>query len=396
MKKQVEKMIEELKNSPLYTMSLGSRELYHSNFWAWLMRKNPYMINVFFENLIEVVEKGEKGFKIIAKGKCKENIDPLKLIERENANTDIKIQLDNDVYIIENKIKTLPYREQLLKYQYQSKGFQNGCYTGLVDPNFSEEEIEFECKKEIHKNTFQHKDWSFVSYSTISKRITAIMDQNDKGWFNCFEREIINKYCEDISNINTIISEKIPSNNVQEFKFEKDLALDNIRLEDVYQKLKADIFKKNLHEKLKNQIDSKINGYELKIQSNFTRKTPLVEVFYRKGKDDLIGIQLQGTQYRRCFSKWGGKDLENTFNSLNGKWFCNSFTKSEKRKANGSITFNGRKYVTSQTGNYCSYKPSFIYQYGNLDDKNWSFDAIRNAIKSDMETAKQILSELNL
>jgi hypothetical protein len=30
-----------LKTSPVYAMSLGSHELFHSNFWAWMMDNHP-------------------------------------------------------------------------------------------------------------------------------------------------------------------------------------------------------------------------------------------------------------------------------------------------------------------------------------------------------------------
>ena len=38
-----------LKNSLIFQMSLGSKELFHSNVWAWLMKKEPQIINVFFD-----------------------------------------------------------------------------------------------------------------------------------------------------------------------------------------------------------------------------------------------------------------------------------------------------------------------------------------------------------
>lgn len=34
--------IERLKKSPVFSMSLGSKELFHSNFWAYLMEHKDY------------------------------------------------------------------------------------------------------------------------------------------------------------------------------------------------------------------------------------------------------------------------------------------------------------------------------------------------------------------
>ena len=44
-----EEDIKELEKSPIYAMSLGSNELFHSNFWEWLIKQNPEFAKVFFE-----------------------------------------------------------------------------------------------------------------------------------------------------------------------------------------------------------------------------------------------------------------------------------------------------------------------------------------------------------
>ena len=40
----------DLEKSLLFRMSLGSKELYHSNVWAWLMENDSNFIGVFFNN----------------------------------------------------------------------------------------------------------------------------------------------------------------------------------------------------------------------------------------------------------------------------------------------------------------------------------------------------------
>ena len=37
MDKELSTIIKELKQNPLFAMSLGNKELFHSNFWAWIM-----------------------------------------------------------------------------------------------------------------------------------------------------------------------------------------------------------------------------------------------------------------------------------------------------------------------------------------------------------------------
>lgn len=43
-----------LSKSLLYQMSLGSKELYHSNVWAWLIENDTSFIKVFFQGLMKM------------------------------------------------------------------------------------------------------------------------------------------------------------------------------------------------------------------------------------------------------------------------------------------------------------------------------------------------------
>lgn len=47
----IKKTMKDLEKSPIYAMSLGSKELFHSNFWAWLMRTYPEFVKTFFPEL---------------------------------------------------------------------------------------------------------------------------------------------------------------------------------------------------------------------------------------------------------------------------------------------------------------------------------------------------------
>ena len=45
---ELKKSIELLKKSPIFAMSLSSKELFHSNFWAWLISQDEDFIKLFF------------------------------------------------------------------------------------------------------------------------------------------------------------------------------------------------------------------------------------------------------------------------------------------------------------------------------------------------------------
>ncbi|MBQ7236509.1 MAG: PD-(D/E)XK nuclease family protein [Clostridia bacterium] len=121
----MDKEIKFLKKSLMYQMSLGSRELFHSNVWAWLMEMDNNFITVFF-NDFDVAQ-----YKSIKVCREKYNRDITIWLERKNVNIDRFVYL-----VIENKIKTLPNIEQLEKYSEDLNGYRisKAVFTGLINP----------------------------------------------------------------------------------------------------------------------------------------------------------------------------------------------------------------------------------------------------------------------
>ena len=100
-KNAILKNIEELSNNAMFSLSLTSRELFHSNFWAWLLRKYPKIFtSVFYQNY-----------------DSKSNVEVL----REKYNFDLLLKIDNEYIIIENKCKSVPNKAQLEKYYEKIK-----------------------------------------------------------------------------------------------------------------------------------------------------------------------------------------------------------------------------------------------------------------------------------
>jgi len=89
-----QELIKELKNSVLYAMSLGSKELFHTNFWAWLLEQDDGFLKVFFPLV---------------------NLQRPLAVFREQGNRDLTIRSREglDALVVENKLKSLPREEQL-------------------------------------------------------------------------------------------------------------------------------------------------------------------------------------------------------------------------------------------------------------------------------------------
>ena len=123
----MENKIKYLKESPIYAMSLCSKELFHSNFWAWLMKQDESFIEIFFKN---------EGNKQLAG------------IGREDGNRDVTVYRKSnkddekekaDIYVIENKLKSIPTEEQLKNYKAGVRKWEiwkDGVLTGIKKPLF--------------------------------------------------------------------------------------------------------------------------------------------------------------------------------------------------------------------------------------------------------------------
>ena len=50
-----EQIVEKLNSNPVFAMSLHSKELFHSNFWAWLFGHNVEYAKIFFHHKSKIL-----------------------------------------------------------------------------------------------------------------------------------------------------------------------------------------------------------------------------------------------------------------------------------------------------------------------------------------------------
>ena len=109
MEKSIDDIIQSLKGNPMFHLSLGSKELFHSNFLEFLWEENKLS---FFMMLCAIL--GEENEHIIQMINSQEEY----ILSREKKKFDICIYHKDDeteIYdvIIENKVKSIPYKTQL-------------------------------------------------------------------------------------------------------------------------------------------------------------------------------------------------------------------------------------------------------------------------------------------
>ena len=338
--------IKEIEYNPLHYMSLGSKELFHSNFWFWMFKNDPKSINCFFNNI---------------------NVDEVNSYTREEKNRDITIHLhNNSSYIIENKIKSIPNEEQLLNYQEGAVSFSEGIITGIYKPSF------------LNKSKFPK--WSFLSYENIYTNISNYLDKNR----DIKNYELILNYVDYLRVLYSILTDvgAIYSKKIINGTDEIIEQLENVKLADLCKKLNMELLADMLRK----------NKYEFEVVNEFSRKNAILTCRYNFENSNKImyqiGIQIQGGQYRRFITQ-----ISNNIQKKDGmekellyleelKWF----------KPQKCIISNGqcqRKHYNT----YFSEKNYLMkYQYDVIQE--FDMDSIMSKIKTDMVFAEEIKNKL--
>ena len=160
--------LEELYKNPMFRISLGSKELFHSNFLAflWDCDKQAFL-NMIYHLLPE-------GKKINVNELLKK--DEL-TIYREKENLDLcichtKNNKDCIDIIIENKVKSIPYIEQLDEYRQTAAKPQYKNSTAVTYILLTLAEV-FPNKEAIER------DWNIITYDQLVKAIKQYYHKNN-------------------------------------------------------------------------------------------------------------------------------------------------------------------------------------------------------------------------
>lgn len=357
--------IQKLKDSLIYQMSLGGRELFHSNVWSWLMTQDPVFISVFFPTF----DANRWG---------------IKAIKREQMNMDLTIELaakdgseNQGLYIIENKLKSLPYAEQLNNYtkKAQEQGFHilGKVYTGLRDTLTQTE----------------RKDWRFVGYSELAN---GIAEKNESCLLSETQKAQIREYCANIHCIDKIITQELEKNNDRlVYPNRAELNDTAVRLQDICVKLKGADFADYLRKELRDS--------SLKIGLSFNRKNATIDIHEFRSESDsapVLGVQIEETQYRRFAhlktNNVTGITMDALFEQFaDAGWFDRNYDNSRHPKTlfghpTSMSPKNGKQYDSyKKDGESC-----LVYQYHNIGDGNNLYSDLTKEIQNDLIQIRSI------
>lgn len=369
-----EKMVKDLKSSPIYNMSQSSLENFHTSFLCWL--GNTY--SVAFKKLFNKFNK--KRFDEDKKHSCETQVKHTLLKnEDDEKNKSIRTDLefkfnDNELIIIENKIKSFPNDEQLKIYS-NVKEFDKGTTTFIL--------LSLVKKKKMNLPN----PWEYMSYLELANQMGKIFNKKFKydKYYENYHKCLIQDYIfviREISKIfETLISE-IEEKKYDFYKYDKqEYENDEINKYDL-----RDIFVKFKTSELANYINKNINKkYNWEIKEGFSRKQGIVDIIRKIDEKFRFQIQLQGSNYSYGFvylekesNKWK-KRIEIAKDLFEKKyWFVN--------------TENPKKAKKDKC--FLSFEPDFIYRCSNEKIDNQTYKKIMSRINTDIKEFEKNLLEI--
>ena len=382
--KLLDSTLESLKQNPMFHFSLGSKELFHSNFLEFLWEQDK---KSFLQMLLCMVKRN--------KGKLRKMINDSEsyYLAREQENFDVCIyhlnyrnpNKDYDDYdieydvIIENKVKSIPYSQQLEKYVAKiDKKKSNPIYILLSLAT------KFLDKKEILKANL----WQIVHYDSFLKAIKE--NYSDNKICSVY----INDYCRFIENMHILQEYILNVKDSSSFFDPRSIKMfEKIRLHDLYHKLRGSYFIGELYKQLQSKCKNALNKYEIVFFTgiNFeerrstSKPTIYLSSSMNRGKStitaaivpvkdgDMYEIQVEDQQYRHMFNHKGitQKDSKDLTKIVEHDYFC-SFPKQ-------LITIENSREVKP----YNCYKPNVIYKYKKFDDK-MNFKQMKEVMATDI------------
>ena len=230
-------------------MSLGSKELFHSNFLEYLFTLDQDLFIDMMNGFLPTGNKLTQGITYFL-GRELKNFD-ICIYHKEKGNKG----KDRTVYdlILENKVKSIPYKEQLKEYVDKVNNLQGPGKCRFILLTLS-------------KNFPDHNNpdiacWITLGYAELYKGIQTFFI--NQGNLNKKTRYYLSDYLDFINEMERLGQLLTPNTGQLLFVSNDIQSLEKIRLHDLYIKLRSSWFAMNL----KNMLDK--DGIPTKVVHNF-------------------------------------------------------------------------------------------------------------------------------
>jgi hypothetical protein len=356
---EIQEIVTQLKGLPLFNFSLSSKELFHSNFLAWICEMYPQILGNIFGDFL------------------KNNEAILTKVYREHKNIDLTLEYSNgETLIIENKVKSLPDLEQLRKYsdKYPDANF---LLLSLVKPNFS---CFLKSENKILINHEHHQFiWHYLNYDDLAQKLEELQLEISEN--NLYHGQLLAEYIQFIKHLHKLSSLFYINDNDNSIFYNKNIyPLMEIRFHDVIIKLRysqlAELIKQRLTIegfKINNWHDFKQGDFIVK--SDMVKNKGVCDFYYciekqntclnngeAIGNNIFVGIQIDDLKFNVSWLFWPDKPRGNgkiiAERLLNSNiWFDLSF-----------IPGNSKEYPTGRNKVFNQYNQgTMLYRYKNLE-----------------------------
>lgn len=359
-KKDLDKWLDQLEQSSMFHLSLGSKELFHSNFLYWLSIKDW---DVFMSVMHSLAGEDHFWWEDAGFKHSDEPQDNDIEVRRESRNFDLSVyvrtqksdidkqQEDADekgkkdvwipVFVLENKMKSLPRHEQLQEYVRKAfNDWKRGKTQKKINTLWQQQPISFvllslylpsdttdlcKCKHQYIYGSKNKKQTIDLDCNWVAKHYDQLHDilvNQELQQSNNLDQQILMDYCQFIQALHEIAQtdwkvapkddfvKKIYPWAQKEYHGDRQtkLRIDDIRQKVHYAQLQAMLEKKLEDADVEAKHVSEDKKFEVWFATNFAHNIGILEVSIKfpKGEASSIFIQLQGNSYCHAFCKEGG------------------------------------------------------------------------------------------
>jgi hypothetical protein len=280
-----------LKSSPLFNLSLASKELFHSNFLAWLCQEYPKLAFQLFAQYLK--DPPTTCDQVTA--------------ERERKNIDLWLTFSGvEELAIENKVKSIPDQSQLNKYAEEIKG----THIGFMLLSLTRPEFLSDGKTSIVLENGE--TWHYLSYVDLAKKLRDLADLVPA---ETYHRQLLDDYIKYITHLDALQYELIikweePAANF--FGVQKEIDdLKKIRVHDLIEKLRYNQIAQRVRDVLRREKFNVQEDGELWdaspgtvfVKAAMAHGVGLVDLKYLLINDAhagklILGVQVQGNHFR--------------------------------------------------------------------------------------------------
>lgn len=455
-----------LKNNPIFHLSLSSKELFHSNFLCWLAEDEN--CTDIFRAVLRLFGYEDEDAKNICAGLHEGKYMAL----REYKNLDFCIceklkSLDENcddnivgriLFVLENKFKSIPYEAQLVEYSNKVHSLNKEGEKNLAkifylksngwkqpkrwNPKLYQEFLpnhelstkfvllslaKDACGLDTNKDSVKINDtnWNFISYQNYANCLYREVKEGEN-----LTNDLIRQYAQFIDSFCCLLKDSdtplpnmddIDSKQWNVLSCRKDMK--EIRMDDIWQKLVANIIGKRIIESLKdNDYSVRINrsvdelfadyqsgndpNNDINLGVGFARGTAIIDIKLVLNKNILFGIQIQGNAYKHLLevNKQKG-DINSELTNFKTMFRFGDFVDWESTKdsdifeytkdegdINHSPIHPNISHVKNGQNGFGGYGDTFICQWKNICDKTPVSNVVQTII-NDINTAVKIKHE---